>query len=242
VIERIGGDTSRTAAPTSARPTPGAPAAGRHALVFAGGDPVPAGALAGLPAKALVVAADSGADHALASGRAVDVLVGDLDSISPSSLEQVRRSGGVVERHRPDKDATDLALALDVALERGAAHITVVGGHGGRLDHLLGNVLLLAAERYAGVLVDARLGSARVLVVRGRRAFEGRAGDLVSLLPLGGAAGGVSTEGLLFPLHEAQLSPGTTWGISNQLVAEQAAVTVARGVLLVVLPGQPGAL
>jgi thiamine pyrophosphokinase len=214
----------------------------RHALVFAGGDPAPPAVVAGLPADALVVAADSGADHALTAGRRVDVLVGDLDSIAPEALARVRGQGAEVERHRPDKDATDLALALDAALQRGADTVTVVGGGGGRLDHLLGNVLLLASERYTSASIDARMGSTRLLVVRGHRSFAGRSGDLVSLLPVGGPASGVTTEGLLFPLRDAHMAPGTSWGISNQLLGERAAVSVAAGVLLAVLPGLPGGL
>jgi thiamine pyrophosphokinase len=214
----------------------------RRALVFAGGEPTPLEELVDLPEDALVVAADSGAELALAAGRRVDVLVGDLDSVRPETAERVRASGGRVERHPPDKDATDLALALDVALAGGAEQVTVIGGAGGRLDHLLGNVALLAAERYAGAVIDARIGSAQVLVVRGRRSFGGRPRQLVSLLPAGGTASGVTTEGLLFPLAGATLEAGTSWGISNQMLGERAAVSVADGVLLVVLPGPLGPL
>lgn len=211
-------------------------------LVFAGGDPNPPEALAGLPPGTLVVAADSGAAHALAAGRRVDVLVGDLDSLDEATLAEVVAAGAEVRRHPAAKDATDLALALDVALELGAEAVTMVGGHGGRLDHLLANVALLAADAYAGVEVDARLGPARLSVVRGRRSLVGRPGELLSLLPVGGPAGGVTTEGLLFPLRDATLRPGTTWGVSNQFTDEPAAVQVAEGVLVAVAPGERGSL
>jgi thiamine pyrophosphokinase len=210
-----------------------------HVLVFAGGDPTPPAVLAGLPAEAVVVAADSGAVHALRAGRRVDVLVGDFDSIPADVLGRVRADGARVERHPVDKDRTDLALALDVAVALRPAAVTVVGGHGGRLDHLLANLLLLAAPAYAGPALDALLGPARVLVIRGRRAFAGRRGELVTLVPVGGPAG-VTTEGLRYPLVDAVLEPGTSWGVSNQLVGEEAAVTVGDGVVLAVLPGEIG--
>ena len=214
-----------------------------HVLVFAGGDPTPAEVVATLPDAALVVAADSGATHALAAGRRVDVLVGDLDSAPPDIVDRVRADGGRLEWHRPDKNATDLALALDVAVAlRPTSGVTVVGGHGGRLDHLLGNLLLLAAPAYADVAIDAVLGPARVVVVRGRRTLRGRPRELVTLLPVGGPARGVSTERLLFPLSDATLEPGTTWGVSNQLVGKEAAVRVGNGTVLAVLPGQLGVL
>jgi thiamine pyrophosphokinase len=182
------------------------------------------------------------AGGARTAGRAVDVLVGDLDSIDPSLALALESQGTRVDRHPAAKDRTDLALALDAALALEPSAITVVGGHGGRLDHLVANALLLAADDYAGIAVDARMGPATVTVVRGRREIRGPVGDLVSLLPIGGPATGVTTEGLMFPLHGATLRPGTTWGVSNQLVEASGAVTVSTGVVLVVQPGALGDL
>ena len=97
----------------------------------------------------MVVAADSGVAHALALGLAVDVAVGDFDSLDPRVLEAVEAAGTRVERHPAAKDATDLELAIDVAVGLGAARIVVLGGHGGRLDHFLANALVLAAPQLA---------------------------------------------------------------------------------------------
>ena len=210
----------------------------RHtALVFAGGEPNPPEAVADLPDDALVVAADSGAVHARRCGRSVDILVGDFDSIPPGVLAQLEEAGTEVQRHPVDKDRTDLALALDAAMAAGATELIVVGGHGGRLDHLLANALLLAAEEYAACRVEARFGRARVTVLRGRCELRGEPGELVTLLPVGGPAAGVSTEGLHYPLQEAELSPGVTWGVSNRFTHSPAFVSVGRGVLLAVQPG-----
>ena len=193
-----------------------------------------------MPGEALVVAADSGAVHARRCGRAVDILVGDFDSIPADLLRELEAGGTDVQRHPVDKDRTDLALALDAAVAAGATDLTVVGGHGGRLDHLLANALLLAAEEYAPYRIEGRLGPARVTVVRGRCELWGQPGDLLTLLPVGGPAAGVTTEGLHFPLHDAELRPGVTWGVSNRFSRSPAHVTVARGVLLAVQPGPEG--
>ena len=184
-----------------------------------------------------MVAADGGAELALALGVAVDVVVGDFDSISSESLVMLERSGARVERHPGEKDATDLALALDAALAFGPRRVLLVGGVGGRLDHLLGELLLLGAEAYAGVEVDALLGSAAVHVVRGERSLVGTPGELVSLFALHGPAVGVVTEGLVYPLRGETLSAGSSRGVSNVFAAEEARISLERGVLLVVRPG-----
>ena len=111
-----------------------------------------------LPDRAEVVAADGGADTALELGLQVAVAVGDFDSVTPAGLAAVAAAGARVERHPETKDATDLELALDIAVERGAARIVVVGDPGGRLDHLLAGVLLLGHARYADVEIDAMIG------------------------------------------------------------------------------------
>jgi thiamine pyrophosphokinase len=204
------------------------------ALVFAGGDPPdPAEVLAGVE---LVVAADSGLEHALALDIDVDVVVGDLDSVSPAALDVAVASGATVEAHPTDKDATDLELALLAALARGATTVRVLGAHGGRVDHYLANVLLLASPRFASARIDAQLGEAHVTVVRDRATLVGAPGGLCSLLPIGGPAVGVTTAELRYPLRRETLEPGSTRGVSNEFLTAEAAVSLEAGVLLAVVP------
>ena len=206
-------------------------------VVVAGGPaPVPEAALS-VPGGTTVIAADAGLAHAWALGLEVDLVVGDLDSVSPDDVAAAESKGIPVERYPREKDATDLALALDAALARRPGRILVVAGEGGRLDHLLSAFLLLGAEKYAGVELDAWVGPARVHVVRGVRSFEGTPGELLTLVALHGPAEGVRTEGLAYPLAGETLEPGSSRGVSNVFAAERAEISVERGVVLAVRPG-----
>lgn len=205
-------------------------------LVVCGGGPPAVAALVSLPADRYVIAADSGLDYALAAGLRVDLVVGDLDSVSPEGLAAAQAVGVAVEHHPVAKDETDLELALDRALGRRPAHVIVVGGAGGRFDHVLANALVLASERYAAAAVEGRFGTARVTVVRDRATLAGRPGNLVSLLSVDGSALGVTTEGLLYPLADEGLDAGSSRGVSNQFLTAEATVTVRSGVLLAVEP------
>ena len=215
-------------------------------VVVSGGGPVPRRVTDRLPTGVPVVAADSGVDTALRLGLAVDLVVGDLDSVTAAGLAAAVDAGAAVERHPADKDATDLALALDAAahLLGGSGDVVVVGGGGGRFDHLLAGVLALADPARAALRITAHLGTATVHVVHGGREVELDApvGDLVSILPVGGPATGVRTRGLSWPLEGATLDPGTTWGVSNVVAAAPAAVAIETGTALVVLPGEEGTL
>ncbi|HEV2993380.1 MAG TPA: thiamine diphosphokinase [Acidimicrobiia bacterium] len=209
--------------------------------MFAGGDSPPAAVAALLPGDAFVIAADSGLDHAAALGRHVDLIVGDLDSVDVAALADARREGSDVEAHPSAKDQTDLELALDAALARGFRRVTVVGGHGGRLDHFLANLTLLASPRYTGAQLDAWVGDAGVVIVRGEAELAAWPGARLTLIPLGGAARGIRTEGLRYPLADEDLEAGTTRGVSNEFTAARARVALRAGTLVAVLPDALGA-
>lgn len=183
-----------------------------------------------------MIAADSGADHALALGQRIDLAVGDFDSISADGLQTLERTGVRIERYPADKDATDLELALDAAVAQRPRRIVVVGGTGGRLDHVLGALSVLAADAYRDAEIDALLGRATVHVVRDERLFAGRVGEVLSLFAVHGPARGVVTEGLAYPLQDETLEPGSTRGLSNMFAARQARVALESGVLLAIRP------
>ena len=190
-----------------------------------------------LSTGATVVAADEGLDSVLAVGLRADVAVGDFDSASGAALEAAKAAGTRVVRHPQAKDQTDLELALDEAAAMAPRRIVVIGAADGRLDHLLGALLLLGSERYASFEIDALLGPATAHVVRGGRRFEGEPGELVSLLALHGPAEGVTTDGLAYPLRGETLLSGSSRGVSNVFVTVEAQVAVTRGVLIAVRPG-----
>jgi thiamine pyrophosphokinase len=209
------------------------------AIVLAGGDPVRESLKSLLPSADLVIAADSGVHAASALQLHVDLIVGDFDSADVAVVDAAVAAGAAVERHPAEKDATDLELALDAAARRGAQRIIVVGGAGGRLDHLLANLAVLASRRFADIEVSALMNDARVTVVHaGRPPVELRddAGALLTLVPLGGSARGVTTEGLQYPLADEDLDAGTTRGVSNVFVSGAATVVLREGTLLVVQP------
>lgn len=190
-----------------------------------------------LDAADVVIAADGGADSLDAIGRAPDRLIGDLDSIDPALVQRLEAAGTTVERHRPDKDASDAELAVHAALAAGASEIVLLGAFGGdRIDHGLANVLLLADPTLAGADIRAISGRSRVRAVAGGRRLEldGEVGDLVTLLPVGGDAEGVTTEGLRWSLDGATLRIGRSRGLSNVIEATPASVRLGSGTLLVV--------
>jgi thiamine pyrophosphokinase len=182
----------------------------------------------------LIICADGGSRHALALGLTPDALLGDLDSMTEEELARVAGSKTAVIRHQPDKDETDLELALNHALERDPAFIVIVGALGGRLDHTLGNIALLADPRLIRRRCSLDDGVERVVLCRARTEINGAPGDLVSLVPWGGPAEGVRTDGLRWALRGETLMPERSRGISNEMLGDSARVFVEYGSVLVI--------
>ena len=207
-----------------------------RAVIFANGEfPNPQNARDLLRSDDFIIAADGGTHHALAVGAIPHVVIGDLDSLSPDEQARVEAAGAQVIRFSPRKDETDLELALLHAVREGATEIVILAALGGRLDQTIANLLLLALPELSGLDVRIVEGQQTVFLIHDEALIEGRPGDTVSLIPLGGDAVGVTTEGLEWPLHEDTLRFGPARGVSNVLTAERARVRVRRGSLLCVV-------
>lgn len=205
-------------------------------IVVADGEPDPADA--GMLVTAdLLVAADGGARWIEEQGVVPGLIVGDLDSLAPATVERLAAAGSRVQRHPVDKDASDTELAVAAAVAAGADRIVILGAmRGPRLDHELANLLLLVDPALGGRDVRIVRGATQVRTVAGGAtlALEARAGDTVSLLPIGGDAIGVTTRGLRYPLDGETLSLGASRGLSNVVDNTPASVRLQVGSLLVV--------
>jgi thiamine pyrophosphokinase len=180
----------------------------------------------------LLIAADGGAKVAGKLGFKPQVLIGDLDSLPQREVKRLEAAGTRVIRYPVEKDETDLELALDFALGEGAGEILILAPFGGRLDQTLGNMSLLNRDDLRGIHVRMDDGKDELVLIHSKASIKGAAGDIVSLIPFGGQAGGVTTHGLEYPLKLETLYPHKTRGISNRMIGESAGVSLETGALI----------
>ena len=124
---------------------------------------------------------------------------------------------------------------LELALGR-VAHLSaidVVGGGGGRLDHLLGNLAVITSSRWP--VQRWFVAEATSYVVRGRAILPLLPGQTFTLLAVGGVAEGLEVRGARWELSGARLSPHEARGISN-VATGPVSVATHRGVVLAVVP------
>ena len=187
-----------------------------------------------------LICADGGARHLDALGLTPDVIIGDMDSLAPDLLMRCEKKGSRIVRYPRDKKETDTQLALEYALRLNPDEIRIFGALGGRIDHTLANISLLALSAEKGVFARLTDEWCEVFIVTRHAVIEGIPGQTVSLFPLSAAVTGIELHGFEYPLTGATMEPGAPYGISNRLTAERGAISLASGCLLVVRSYKPG--
>ncbi len=180
----------------------------------------------------LVLGADGGAHFADILGVTVDAIIGDLDSLS--DLKQHGSSNVKVISYPAEKDEIDLELAIRYAEKEGADQVVIVGAMGSRIDMTIANIMLIAQPGNRSCRIEVWHGEQTGWVIKPPgEDISGHPGDIVSLIPIGGCASGITTRGLKYSLNNEELNIVTIRGISNQMKKPLAHIELSDGLLLV---------
>lgn len=190
-----------------------------------------------LDAADSIIAADGGANHCAYLDIIPDYVIGDLDSIEPPLLQNLQKSGVTIHKYPRHKDATDLEIALDLALEKGAEHIFLTGVLGKRWDMSIANIMLAAAAKYSMVDITFFADDAVVKILQPGKtnSFNGYSNRTISFVPISGDVTGVTLTGFAYPLTEHTIPYGSTRGVSNIIEDVEAKEHHRSGILLCTL-------
>lgn len=166
-------------------------------------------------------------------------IVGDFDTLEPKILAWYKSHTHIeIREFNPVKDATDTQIAVELALELGSGQITILGGTGTRLDHVLGNIQTMYLALEKGVSCQMLDSNNRIQLIRNchviRKAEQ--YGTYFSLIPLTTDVTGVTLKGAKYPLdrhHFSVLGSGSL-GVSNEIRDEQVEITMESGVMILV--------
>lgn len=181
----------------------------------------------------LVLAVDGAAGLVREYGIRIDALIGDLDSVQPDDLSFIEEQKIKVIRLQREKDETDTLAAFEHALAAGAGEIVILGALGERFDHSMGNVLLLTRALKKGVKAAIHDEKNSLFAANGDVALSGRAGDIVSVLPLTEDVVADASYGLKYPLKELPIPIDYPVGVSNEMTGDKARFTIKSGVALI---------
>jgi len=180
-------------------------------------------------AAAPLLAADGGADHLARLGLRPAAVIGDLDSISPETCAWLGEESLI---ERPDQDRTDLDKAIEYAFDNlGVKHVAVIAALGGRVDHELGNLGLLARLAMGEQLVFEGADH-RVLAISGEATLAAHPGETWSFWTFDPAVR-VTVVGVRWPIENAAIDAGGRPSISNEATAEEVRVQATGGAVIV---------
>ena len=174
----------------------------------------------------LTIAADSGYHTAKTLGERIDLLLGDFDSIG-----QIPRDGDFEIRQVPaEKDYTDTQLAVEIAIERGADEIIIIGGLSGRLDHTLSTLAILEDLHARGLYATITDGQSRARYLKSSSTLIARSSyKYLSLIAIDEMVKGVDIEGCKYPLKRATLRRRNQFAVSNEITGNVAFIAVKKG-------------
>lgn len=182
-----------------------------------------------------VICVNGGSIHALALGVKPHLVIGDLDSLPAESREKILNLKPTLIEHPPEKDKSDLELALDYAVSLQPTEIVILGALGGaRSDHAFMNLLLLQIPFRSAIparIIDERQ---EIFLAGKKTVIKGKPGDLLSLFALTDQVSGITTVNLKYPLVSETLHFASTRGLSNELLTSRAEVDIGSGLLLVI--------
>ena len=201
-----------------------------RAFIYTGGEIYPENITEHPKGDDLCIAADSGYANAKKLGERVNIFVGDRDSYFGEIPEGVE----LIEL-KPEKDMTDTQVAVEVALEKGADDIIIIGGLSGRLDHTMSNLAILkdAKERkFYAYIAD---GQNRVRYMKNDSMLIGRSGyKYLSLVADDEKIKGVDIKGVKYPLQNATLKANFQYAVSNEIIGNCAFISVRKGGVYVI--------
>ena len=157
------------------------------------------------------------------------MIIGDFDSLGSKDISSYQQAGVEISQYPTHKDETDLELALYVCINHEVTHVFIIGALGNRWDMTIANILLAVHHQVLPV-IHSLIGWLQMSLP----SFEGKVtwismvdqDDTLSLIPLGGDARGITTHGLVYPLIDETLYFGSSRGVSNVILSDQAQVII----------------
>ena len=185
----------------------------------------------------MIMAADSGMDFVYRNHLTPDIIVGDFDSVDHDALDFFREDKRIEFcRLDPVKDDTDTEYAIRDALSRGITQLTILGGTGSRLDHVLGNISLLGIGLEENVEIELVDEHNRVRMIDKPLSIrrDEQFGRFVSLIPYTGNVEHVTLTGFKYTLDDYTMGGFNSLGVSNEIKEEVARIEFSSGILLVI--------
>lgn len=180
----------------------------------------------------LIIAADGGYSTLTKLNIKPDLVVGDFDSLGEAPENEK------IIKHPVKKDDTDTLLAVKIGLEKGYKTFVIYGAIGGRLDHTVASIQTATFVAENGGIAYIYDGNYTITAIKNSSIkFKDNAKGYISIFGLSGVAKGVTIDGLLYTLDNAEITPYFPIGVSNEFINKESEISVKDGVLTIIFEG-----
>ncbi len=183
----------------------------------------------------LIIAADGGYMHLLSANIVPDILIGDFDSLG--CLPDFKN----IIKLNPVKDITDTHAAINIGIENGYDDFVIYGALGGRIDHSLANIQLIASLSQKNIKTEIRSGkTVMTAITNSSIRFNSSYKGYISVFSHTEKCEGVCLRGLKYPLENATLTNSFPLGVSNEFIGDDSKIIITKGTAIIVYSA-PGA-
>ncbi len=184
------------------------------------------------------VGVDRGVYTLLSNNIKPDIAFGDFDSVTEEEFQIIEKEVDQLFRLTPEKDETDMELALSWALKKMPERIRIFGATGGRLDHMFGNIqLLIQANKNKNDVEIEIIDRQNIIFLKSPGTYRLQKitdKKYISFIPISAEVKGLTLIGFKYPLTERHISLGSTLCISNELLIDNGTFSFSEGILMII--------
>lgn len=183
----------------------------------------------------LIIAADRGVEYAILLDLKVDYLIGDFDSVDEKILKKAKLISNKVVEFEKEKDDTDTALAIDLAIRENVDEIVLLSATGNRLDHTMTTIFSLISYLDTNINIVILDKNNKIYLKKDETFFiekKEQHGKYVSFLPFTKTVK-LSLKGMKYNLDNFVVNRGSTLLQSNEIEEERAKIIIEDGILAV---------
>lgn len=172
----------------------------------------------------LIIAADGGYKYLEESGIKPDIIIGDFDSLGTIP------DGENIIKLNPVKDITDMNAAVDIGIEKGFSEFHIYGACGGRIDHTIANIQLVASLASNNIKAFIHDGKTVITAIcNGSMTFSKEYEGYISVFSHSDECTGIYLNGLKYTLENGVLKNTFPLGVSNEFIGCDSEIIIGQG-------------
>lgn len=182
-----------------------------------------------------IIAADKGLEALNKINVMPNYIIGDFDSVNKTTLNQYKDKNIEITYLKPEKDFTDTHMAIKLAIEKRAKHITIIGATGTRMDHTLANIHILNEALQNNVPTEIINENNRIMLInRKAKLIKNTNYKYVSIIPLTTKITGVTLKGFKYNIENTTINLGESIGVSNEQIEQEALIEIKEGIAILI--------